>query len=481
MKILSEKQLKYNENVNLDRTPKKCYNSYRNIEYFQANPSQAPIAKVFSGFFLSCEGKSWSDMTDNINITRGKRVVITGMAAISPFGIGVDTLWENLINGKSGINRLSGFDAYDFPIKIGGQIPPINFEEHIKDINLKKIDRSSLLGLVTAGLALLDAGFNSTQEKEIAAVIGSGLGPCASQEENYSVYALQGWRKLPPITITKSMISNLASMVSIYYKLTGGNHMLAAACASGAAAIGQAHQMILGGTEKRVLCGGVDTPLIPSVFGAWINMRVLSQNGCRPFDKNRDGMVLAEGSAMVILEELETAKERGAKIYGEVIGYAANSDASHIAIPNYAGQANSMKKALENAGIKPEDIDYINAHGTSTPANDREETKAIKEVFGERSREIPISSNKSMLGHSMGASGAFEFLATALTIKNGIIPPTINYETPDPECDLDYVPNSARKKEVKTAISNSFAFGGNNSVLVLRRYEEESDGWTGKR
>lgn len=405
-----------------------------------------------------------------------RRVVVTGIAAITPYGTGFDTLWENLIKGKSGIGRLQGFDSFDFPIKIGGQLPPINFEEYLPDIKVRKIDRCTNFGLMTAGMALRDGNIPRGEENNISVILGSGFGPCASQEESYSIFALKGWRKVPPLTITKSMYNNLASMVSIYYKLTGGNHVIAAACASGTAAIGQAYQMIKFGTESSVLAGGADTPLIPSIFSAWINLRILSRNpdpqtASRPFDKKRDGMVLSEGSAMLLLEDLESAKERGAKIYAEIIGYGESSDAFHIAIPKFKGQALAMKKALENANLNPEDIDYINAHGTSTQAMDREETKAIKEVFGAYSYKIPISSNKSMLGHSMGASGASEAIATILSIKNGIIPPTINYEVPDEECDLDYTPNKARQLSLKIALSNSFAFGGNNSVLIFKQHE----------
>jgi len=416
-------------------------------------------------------------MAENPDSTKTKRVVVTGMAAVTPFGIGVDTLWENLVNGKSGICRLSNLDAFEFPIKIGGPIPHINFEEYLPGLNVSKNDRYTNLGLMTAGMTINDAGIGP-EEKDIPVIVGSGFGPVASHEELFSIFAREGWRKIPPASITKSMFNNLPSMISIYHKLTGGNHGLGAACASGTAAIGEAYQMIKLGAERRVLAGGVDTPIIPSVLGAWINMRfVLSRNpnpqaASRPFDKNRNGMVLSEGSALILLEELESAKKRSAKIYGEIIGYGASSDAFDIAIPNSAGQALAIKRALKDANLNPEEVDYINAHGTSTPANDREETKAIKEAFGDYSYKLTVSSNKSMLGHSMGASGAIELMASILSLKNGIIPPTINYDTPDPECDLDYVPNQARSKPIKTAISNSFAFGGNNSVIVLRRYEE---------
>jgi len=414
-------------------------------------------------------------MGNSIDI-RAKRVVITGMSAITPFGIGVDTLWENLVNGRSAIRILSGFDAYDYPIKIGGQVPTINYEEYLPDLNLNKIDPSTHLVLTTAGMALKKAGLDLKEEKFIPTIFGSGFGPIASHEEGYSVYFLKGWRKGSPQTIPKGMYNNPASMTSIYYKLTGANHMIASACASGASAIGQAYHMIKFGTAKQVLTGGLDRPLTPSMFSAWIMMRVLSNNpdpqrACRPFDKNRNGLILSEGSAMLLLEDLESAKERNAKIYGEIIGYGASSDAFHIAQPNFSGEALAIKKALEDANLKPEDVDYINAHGTSTVMNDKTETKAIKEALKDHSYKIPISSNKSMLGHSMGASGAIEAIATILTINNSIIPPTINYETLDPECDLDYVPNSARKHPIEIALSNSFAFGGNNSVLIFKKYE----------
>jgi len=406
-------------------------------------------------------------------------VVITGLSTITPFGLDTPTFWHNLTHGISAIHSLEGFEEHDLSIEIGGQIPSINLAEVLPGVDLRRSDKSTSIAILAAALALDDAGLDSRADRPIATIIGSGFGPAQSQEDSYSMYTLKGPKKVRPNTIPKTMYNNMASLVSIHHRLTGGNHIVAAACASGAVALGQAFQQIKFGWEKQILAGGVDVYIIPSILGAWINLRVLSKNpeptkASRPFDRKRDGLVLSEGAAILILEQLESAQLRGARIYAEIIGCGASSDASHIAIPNEWGQARAMSRALADAHIEPKDVSYINAHGTATAINDKTETKAIKIALGTAAKTVSVSSIKSMLGHSMGASGALEAVATSLALKNDLIPPTINYENPDPDCDLDYTPNQAKKKPLNIALSNSFGFGGNNMVLVFKKYEEGS-------
>jgi 3-oxoacyl-[acyl-carrier-protein] synthase II len=280
-----------------------------------------------------------------------------------------------------------------------------------------------------------------------------------------------------PLAVPRNMFNSLSSNLSIQYKLGGSHFTVAAACASGAVAIGEAFRRIRYGEDTTVLAGGADAPICGSVLGGWANLRVLSRNpeperACRPFDSERDGLVLSEGAAMVVLEEFEHARRRGAHCYGEIVGYGSTSDASHLTAPDFVGQSQAIVRALDSAGIAPEEVDYVNAHGTSTKLNDEAESRALRLALGTHADKVPVSANKSMLGHTMGASGALEFVSTLLTLRSGSIPPTINYETPDPVCNLDYVPNQARRSDVRVAIKNSFAFGGENAVIVVRQPEE---------
>ena len=310
----------------------------------------------------------------------------------------------------------------------------------------------------------------------ISVLIGSGLGPCATLAESYALYNTRGWQAIRPTSIPRSMYNLPASHISMELRLLGGHHVVAAACASSALAMADACECIQSGREDVVLTGGCDSPMTPSMYGGWINLRVLSKNpdpakASRPFDRRRDGMVLAEGAAMLLFEEAEHARRRGARAYAEILGSGTSSDATHITQPSAEGQAMAIRHALRVTGLAPEDVDYINAHGTSTVLNDRTETQAIKLAFGDRARSVPISSTKSVLGHAMGASGALELVATILAIRHQVIPPTVNLETPDPECDLDYVPNVPRPARIRIALSNSFAFGGSNAVLVVQGLE----------
>jgi len=402
-------------------------------------------------------------------------VVVTGMGTLTPYGLGVETLWENLVAGRSAIGWLRNVEE-EFPVRFGGQLPELDYAALLPDLNDAKFDPCALAALVAARQALEDAGLGASERAGAATIVGSGYGASISQGRAYAKYAELGWRRTSPDTILKGMFNTLSSSISVHCGLGGPNHVLASACASGAAALGQAFHLIRHGVERRALAGGVDVYITPPMLSAWTNMRVLSRNpvpaaASRPFDKRRDGLVLSEGASLVVLEELGAARERGARVLAEVTGYGSSSDATHLAIPSAAGQAAALRRALESAGIGPGEVDYINAHGTSTQRNDATETEAIKEVLGGRARAVPVSSIKSMLGHSMGASGATELVATVMTIGSGVIPPTINYEYPDAECDLDYTPNAARRAAVRVAVSNSFGFGGNNAVLVLKRYE----------
>jgi 3-oxoacyl-[acyl-carrier-protein] synthase II len=363
------------------------------------------------------------------------------------------------------------------PIHTAGEVDAEEFDSLAAASEAKSTDRGVMFGLIASREALKDAGLLDAAKDglPVAAILGSGLGPCHQAEISYGEYLTRGWRGIRPTTIPRAMYSTLASQISIAYHLTGGHHVVAAACASGTLAMAEAYQAIRSGGEEVVLTGGVDSPLNRSTYGGWMNLRALSRNpdparASRPFDRRRDGFVLAEGAGILIFEELERARARGAKIYGEIIGEGASSDATHLTQPDVQGQALAIRRALNDAGIEPEEVDYINAHGTGTPLNDPVETAAIKAALGEHARRVPISSTKSVIGHAMGASGALELIACFLAIQHQVVPPTVNLEEPDPECDLDYVPLQARPHPVRTVLSNSFAFGGSNAVLAVRAF-----------
>ena len=407
-----------------------------------------------------------------------RRVVITGLGIISPVGSTQESFWQGLTCGRSAIRAISRFDTSEMPVHSGGEIPAEFITGKLPGNNQDRVDFTTLLGGLAVGQALEDAGLTEAARENlrVGLVVGSGMGPCHTAEESYNSYFTRGWKGLRPTVVPKTMFNVLAGEISMRFHLTGGHNVVAAACASGAVAMTQAYDSILCGRENVAICGGADSPLCVSMYGAWVNLRVLSKNpdpavACRPFDVKRDGMVLAEGAGMVALEELEHARARGAKIYAEIIGAGVSSDASHVTKPTPIGQAAAIQQALDSAGLRPEDVDYINAHGTATLLNDVTETASIKMVFGEHARHVPISSTKSVLGHAMGASGALELIACVLAIRHQILPPTVNLDEPDPLCDLDYVPKVARPARVRTALSNSFAFGGSNSVLAIRAFE----------
>ncbi|HLG14173.1 MAG TPA: beta-ketoacyl-ACP synthase II [Blastocatellia bacterium] len=411
-----------------------------------------------------------------------RRVAVTGIGVIAPVGVGRDRVWSALLEGRSGITPIDGFDISTLKTTIAGTCREFQPSKFFDEREMSRMDRVSQLAIAAAEMASRDAGLADGQldTYDAGVILGTGFGGQASIEEYCGAFFSNGRGRRSAIAIPKSMYNASSSNVAIRLKTRGPNITVTTACSSGANAIGQAFHLIRYGHAQRMVAGGVDAPVTPVVMDAWKEMRVLSTKNdpparaCKPFSANRDGFVLAEGAGIVVLEDLDTALSRGAHVYAEVTGYAATADASHITFPDPDGEAHAMMRALADAGVDPAEIDYINAHGTATKFNDTSETQAIKRVFGSRSYEIPVSSIKSMLGHSMGAAGAIEFIATVMAIESKIVPPTINYEEKDPECDLDYVTEGARTiggpAPLRTAISNSFGFGGNNAVLVARQY-----------
>lgn len=409
-----------------------------------------------------------------------RRVVITGLGVVAPNGIGKDEFWEANIIGRSAVVPVTAFDVSEFDSKICAPVRDFSYLNYMPQADAKKVDRFVHLGLAPAKEALDDSRLDLSGEDpdRIGVVIGSGAGGILFHEEQMLVGYQKGPHRLNARSVPRISPNAVASHIAIQYGLRGPNMVISNACASGTYAIGEAFRLIQSSDMDLCLTGGVEAPLTHFNFGAYDILRVLSkrndapEEASRPFDRDRDGFVLGEGGAALILEELGHALKRNATIYAEVAGYGANSGAYHIVMPEPEGHdaAKTMQKALCNSGFKPEDIDYINAHGTSTSLNDKAETRAIKEVFGEHAKRVPVSSTKSMIGHTLGAAGAIEGVVCALVIKNGIIPPTINYKHPDPECDLDYVPNTARQVKVEAVLSNSFGFGNCNACVIFKRY-----------
>ncbi len=412
-----------------------------------------------------------------------RRVVITGIGLVTPLGIGVEENWKALINGCSGIGPITRFDTKDFQTKFAGEVKNFNPEDFIPKKDARKMDPFLHYALAASSMAVEDSNLTiKPEEAERAGVImGCGLGGLESIESSHKLLLENGPRKISPFFIPM-IIGNMApGLMSIRYNAKGANLSIQTACAAGTHAIGIAFHMIRDGLLDVAFTGGVEAVITPMGVAGFNAMKALStrndapEKASRPFDRERDGFVLGEGAGVLILEVLERAIDRGAKIYAEVIGFGLNGDAYHMTAPAPEGEgaARCMKMALDDAGIKPEEVDYINAHGTSTELNDRFETMAIKKVFGEHAYKLAVSSTKSMTGHLLGAAGGIEAAYTALTIKYGIIPPTINYEYPDPDCDLDYVPNKAREADVKIALSNSFGFGGTNATIVLKAFDNK--------
>ncbi len=411
-----------------------------------------------------------------------RRVVITGLGVVSPVGSDIPTFWKNLTEGRSGITRYEAFDTTGYDCLIAGEVKgfePAKWFKTPKDA--RRADRFAQMAMAGAKLALADSGIDpeQTDKDRFGVIIGSGIGGLQSMETESRKLFERGPDKISPFTIAM-MISNMASgLVSMEYGLTGPNMSIVTACATANNSIGEAWRIIKFGDADAFIAGGAEATVTPLGIAGFSCMRALSlrndapEKASRPFDKDRDGFVMGEGAGIVILEELEHAKKRGATIYCELVGYGATADAYHMTAPRPEGEGASrcMQMAMKHAKVTPADVDYINAHGTSTPLGDICETKAIKDAFGAEAYKTPVSSTKSMTGHLLGAAGGVELAACALAMKHGVIPPTINLDNPDPECDLDYVPHNAREAKVKVALSNSFGFGGHNSCVVIRAFE----------
>jgi 3-oxoacyl-[acyl-carrier-protein] synthase II len=411
------------------------------------------------------------------------RVVITGLGAISPLALNAPDLWANLVAGRSGVARITQFDAGRMPCQIAGEVKGFEPKDYMEARDARRMSRASQFVMAATREALSDAGLNGgfADPERAGIVLGNGIGGIEKVVEAIDVQHQRGYDKLNPFLLP-AMLGNLPGHhISKTYRALGPLNAVVTACAAGTQAVGEASELIRRGAADVVITGGVEAAMQDFLIGCFCAMRALPVNyndrperASRPFDKNREGFVFSEGCGILILERLEHALDRGARIYAEVLGQASSSDAYDVAKPDPegAGAVRVMRWALRDAGLTPERIDYINAHGTSTAANDAGETRAIKQVFGERARSIPISSTKSMIGHCMGAAGALEALVCAQTVYGDLIHPTINYETPDPECDLDYVPNTARSTPVRVALSNSFGLGGQNASLVLGKFED---------
>ncbi|HET9882126.1 MAG TPA: beta-ketoacyl-ACP synthase II [Candidatus Binatia bacterium] len=417
-----------------------------------------------------------------MNTPEQRRVVVTGMGLVTPLGTGVEKNWDALIAGRSGIRRISRFSNLEaYPSQIAGEVPDFSAADFIEPKEIKKMDLFIQYAVAAAAMAMTDSGLKIDTElaEQVGVIIGVGLCGIDTIETTKEAILQGGPRKISPFFIPK-VISNLApGQIAIRHGAKGINLTPTSACASGTHAIGEAYHLIRRGLQDAVITGGAESAITPLAVGGFAAMKALStrndepERASRPFDRDRDGFVIAEGSGVLILEERERALQRGAKIYAEVVGYAANGDAHHMTAPAPEGEgaARCMRLALKDAGLAPTDVDYINAHGTSTEYNDANETMAIKKVFGEQAAKLAVSSTKSMTGHLLGAAGAVEGVFSALSLHHGLIPPTINYDNPDPQCDLDYVPNEARKADLKVVLSNSFGFGGTNACVILRRAE----------
>lgn len=406
-----------------------------------------------------------------------RRIVVTGMGIISPLGIGVEENWSAVSNGRSGIGLITRFNTESFPVKFAGEVTGFDAEHFMNHKEVKKMDRFIHFAVAASHSALKDSGYEITDEnaERVGVQVGVGLGGLPAIEKYHDTFKERGVRKITPFFIPM-VIANLASgQVSIHSGAKGPNTCVVTACATGTHSIGEAARLIQYGDADVMIAGGTESVITPLCVGGFHAARALStrnddpEGASRPFDKDRDGFVIGEGCGVVILENYESAKKRGAKVYGEIGGYALNADAYHItaSAPNGEGAARCMNLALKNAGLNKDEVQYINAHGTSTGA-DLMETQAIKSVFGKHAYKLAVSSTKSMTGHLLGAAGGVEAIFSLLAISRGVLPPTINYKTPDPECDLDYIPNNAREGTINTAISNSFGFGGTNAVLVFK-------------
>jgi 3-oxoacyl-[acyl-carrier-protein] synthase II len=410
-----------------------------------------------------------------------RRVVITGMGVVSPLGNDLDSFWNNLVTGKCGISRIASFDPSAYETQIAGEVKDFNAAPAFPSPKeVRRTDRYSQFGVYAAWLALRDSGVDleKVNRDEFGVFIGSGIGGLQTVTEQHTILLQRGPTRLSPFMIPM-LISNMASgLVSMYHNLRGPNFATCSACATANHALGEAWRTLKMGDAQMMLAGGAEATIVPIGIGGFCAMRAMSTRNSdparasRPFDKERDGFVMGEGSGVLVLEDLEHAKARGAKIYCELAGYGNSADAHHLTAPSPGGEgaARCMRMALRNGGLNPEDVSYINAHGTSTPQGDIAETQAIKTVFGAHARKLAVSSTKGATGHMLGAAGAVEMVVCAKAIQTDVVPPTINYEVPDPECDLDYVPQTARETRVNAIVNNSFGFGGHNATLVAKKF-----------
>ena len=410
-----------------------------------------------------------------------KRVVVTGLGLITPLGLGVETSWQNLVNGKSGIRKISSFDVSAFPTQIAGEVVNFNPEDYIEPKEMKKMDRFIHFAVAAATLAFNDSGLKITDSNSdrVGVLVGSGMGGLHAIEYYHSVLLEKGPRRITPFFIPMLTINLAAGQISIKFGAKGPNSAISTACATGSHSIGDAFKIIQRGDADAVIAGGTEAVITPMAVGGFNAMRAIStrndepEKASRPFDVDRDGFVIGEGAGIIILESLQHAMDRGARIYAEIVGYGMTADAYHITSPSPGGEgaARCMTLALKDSGIGHSEVDYINAHGTSTKYGDELESQAIKAVFGEHAYKVAISSTKSMMGHLLGAAGGVEAVISVLSIVNDMALPTINLDNPDPECDLDYIPHKARKMKINYALSNSFGFGGTNACLLFKKFD----------
>lgn len=409
-----------------------------------------------------------------------KRVAVTGMGVVSPVGTGLEAFWGSLVQGKTGIDKVTRFDVTEMPTKVAGEVKDFDPIQWMDKKESRHLDRFAQFAMAAAQMAMDDARWDRDKmdRERIATVIGCGIGGVSTFEEQKEVLMSKGPGRVSPFFVPMLIGNMAAGQLSIVYGLEGPSHTIQTACASATDAIGEAFRLIRNGEADYAVCGGTEAPITPLAFAGFCAMKAMSaekenfKEACRPFDRRRSGFVMGEGAGIITLESLERAEARGARIYAELIGYGSTSDAYHITspAPDGKGAVRAMESALRDGGVAPEEVDYINAHGTGTGANDRSESRAIRKAFGPAAEKVAVSSTKGTTGHLMGAAGGIEAIAGVLSIVQGVIPPTVNYGEPDPDCDLDYVPNRARRQEVRIAMSNTFGFGGHNATILFKKY-----------